>query len=101
MGMVLEAGESLVLRVAGHQLVLPEVGGGLSSVYHELGRRSDRLCFPYQFKEMRSRVAKDANRGRHIVRWHHSAAEEKHSRVYLQLHTGGEYDSHILLPVIN
>lgn len=27
MGMVLEAGESVVLRVAGHSLVLPEVSG--------------------------------------------------------------------------
>lgn len=58
-GMVLDEGESLVLRIAGHSLVLPE------------------------FKIMNLTEPIDSNVGNHIV------------------HTGGQYDSHLILPIIN
>ncbi|KAJ5381027.1 uncharacterized protein N7496_003455 [Penicillium cataractarum] len=57
-GVVFEAGESLMLRVSGHDMSLPEV------------------------EALRPKEPVDANEGSHTV------------------HTGGEYDSHLVLPVI-
>ncbi|KAF4309321.1 Peptidase S9/S15 [Botryosphaeria dothidea] len=58
-GMVFEEGESVMLRIAGHDLRLPEV------------------------ERLRPTEPIDENIGRHVV------------------HTGGRYDSHVILPVIS
>lgn len=58
-GMVFEGGESVMLRIAGHDLRLPEV------------------------ERLRPTEPIDENIGRHVV------------------HTGGRYDSHVILPVIS
>jgi len=81
-GMTLDAGESLVLRIAGHSLVLPEVSCSIP-LQMDSDTHSNFCSCNHQFKIMAFSEPIDHNIGRHIV------------------HSGGRYDSHLILPIIN
>jgi hypothetical protein len=50
---------------------------------------------------MRLYEPQDANKGRHIVRALGISGKRGPNIIPTQIHSGGEYDSHIILPFIN